>query len=374
MSATTKTTTKTSGPEIQAASERQEIAVFQPPRLPYHPAIKDRFGIEPSGWKTLVEAVYPSAKTIDSVVLALSYCKARNLDPFKRVVHIVPMWDAKANGGKGGYVDTIWPGIAELRTTAFRTGTYAGCDETEFGPTIEKTFTGRVKVGRDEWKERAITVKFPEWCRITVYRQLGDHRCKFVGPKVLWLESYATIGKSELPNEMWQERAVGQIEKCAEAASLRRAFPEELGNEYAADEMAGRRIVGDDHEVSRAPTADEAPPSAAQVRAAQGKPQQQAAADVVDVESEEVQEEGLPLEDTERQDGAQPDGFTAAERAWLNDVAGAFSGCEDFVTLGEKQKQVMQPFKKKVSAAAWAKAQFLAEDAFKRLQKQDSAQ
>jgi hypothetical protein len=191
---------------------------------------------------------------------------------------------------------------------------------------------------------------------------------------VLWLESYATIGKSELPNEMWQERAVGQIEKCAEAASLRRAFPEELGNEYSADEMAGRRIIGDDHDVSRAPAPDEAPPSAAQVRAAQDKPQQQAAADVVDVEAEEVQEEALPLDDTERQDGAQPDGFTAAERAWLNDVAGAFSGCEDFVTLGEKQKQVMQPFKKKVSAAAWAKAQFLAEDAFKRLQKQDSAQ
>ena len=216
------------------------IAELQPPRLPYHPAVEDRFQIDKSGWKALVEAVYPLAKTPDSVVMALSYCKARKLDPFKKPVHIVPMWDSK----KRAYVETIWPGISEVRTTAFRTGQYAGCDEAEFGPTIEKTFTGKVKKG-DSYEEQTVTVEFPEWCRMTVYRVLGDRVCKFVGPKVKWLESYATIGNTDLPNDMWQSRPEGQIEKCAEAASLRKAFPEELGNQLTAEEMEGRRVEGD---------------------------------------------------------------------------------------------------------------------------------
>lgn len=216
------------------------IAQFQPPRLPYHPALQERFGVDASGWKALVEAVYPLAKTPDSVAMALSYCKARKLDPFKKPVHIVPMWDSKI----GGYVETIWPGISEVRTTAFRTGQYAGCDEAEFGPMMSKSFTGKVK-RKDGYVEQTVDVEFPEWCRMTVYRVLGDRVCKFVGPKVKWLESYATIGNTDLPNDMWQSRPEGQIEKCAEAAALRKAFPEELGNELTAEEMAGRRVEGD---------------------------------------------------------------------------------------------------------------------------------
>ena len=38
---------------------------------------------------------------------------------------------------------------------------------------------------------------------------------------------------------MWLKRPRGQIEKCAEAAALRSAYPEEIGNEYVPEEMAG---------------------------------------------------------------------------------------------------------------------------------------
>lgn len=232
-----------------------EVVRFQEPRLPFHAAITDRFGVEASGWKALVEAVWPSARTVDSVVMALSYCKARKLDPFKKPVHIVPMWDSKS----GGYIETVWPGIAELRTTAFRTGQYAGCDEAEFGPVVERTFTGRVK--RDgAWKDATVTVEFPEWCRMTVYRHLSGRVCKFVGPKVRWISSYATIGASDLPNDMWETRAEEQLEKCAEAAALRRAFPEEIGNELTAEEMAGRRVFDEPRDVTPAPAAIAPPP------------------------------------------------------------------------------------------------------------------
>jgi phage recombination protein Bet len=371
--------------EVQSAEESREIAVFQPPRLPYHIALKDRFDIEPSGWKALVEAIYPNAKTVDAIVMALSYCKARNLDPFKRPVHIVPMWDGKAGPqGRGGFVESIWPGIAELRTTAFRTGNYAGCDETEFGPTIERSFEGKIRKGKGEnatWETKKITLKFPEWARITVYRLLGNQRCRFVGPKVIWLEAYATIGRSDLPNEMWETRAEGQIEKCAEAAGLRKAFPEEIGNQLTAEEMAGRHVIHDDTE-DRTMRASNGPPSPETVKGSPStQPSQQPAAKIIDVEAEEV--EALPIDEEPAQAAAKTaepaqetqaqstDGFTEVERAWLRDLNGAFSGCEDMVTFATKQKEVMLPMKKKVSASAWTKAQFLAEDTFKRLQADD---
>jgi len=42
------------------------------------------------------------------------------------------------------------------------------------------------------------------------------------------------------PNAMWAKRTWGQIEKCAEAAALRAAFPEEIGGVATAEEMHGR--------------------------------------------------------------------------------------------------------------------------------------
>jgi len=98
------------------AMSKGQLVALKPPRLPYHEAVEERFGIDRAGWKALVEAIYPNAETADAIVMALSYCRARNLDPFKRPVHIVPMWSSVA----GKMIETVWPGISELRTTAFR--------------------------------------------------------------------------------------------------------------------------------------------------------------------------------------------------------------------------------------------------------------
>jgi len=202
----------------------KEVAKVAPPRLPYHPLIEERFGIDAASWRALTDAVFPSASTTDAVILALSYCKARKLDPFKKPVQIVPMWDAK----RKQMVDTVWPGIGELRTTAFRTGQYAGRDAAIFGDSDIMT------IGENQ-------IVYPMWCEVVVYRVLGGIRCAFHGPRVHWLETYATAGKdTTAPNKMWAKRPNGQLEKCAEAAALRAAFPEELGNEYAAEEMEGK--------------------------------------------------------------------------------------------------------------------------------------
>lgn len=197
-----------------------------PPRLPYHSAMEERLGVDRAQWATLVQVIWPNAKTVESVVLAINYCKARNLDPFKRPIHIVPMWDSIQKK----MVETVWPGISEIRTTAHRTKQYAGSDEAKFGETIE------AKIGK-------VGMTYPEWCQHTVYRMLDGVRCAFPGPRVYWRETYAQAKRDDpSPNSMWAKRPFGQLDKCAEAAALRAAFPEEIGNELTADEMAGQTI------------------------------------------------------------------------------------------------------------------------------------
>lgn len=267
MTLKTKTKVGDSGMKIAEEAPNQAVARFGDLRLPYHEAFKERFGVDKGAYKVLVEAIWPNAETVDAIALALSYCRARNLDPMKRVVHIVPMW----NSALRRTVETVWPGIAELRTTAFRTQNYAGIEAVELGEEVELTFEGMTR-GREP-QTLSKTVKVPEWARFTVYRFVNGVRCPFVGPKVYWQEAFADIAGSGVPNQMWEERPVGQLEKCAEAGALRRAFPEELGNTYAAEEMEGRNLanaaaaaaelpgVGGPPQPKAEPAADMEPPS-----------------------------------------------------------------------------------------------------------------
>jgi hypothetical protein len=98
---------------------------------------------------------------------------------------------------KGGrYVETVWPSISELRTTAFRTGKYAGRDPTSFGPDLTSEFPT---------DNETVKVVHPEWAQITVYRLVEGARQPFPGPTVYWSESYASK-KGGAPNEMWRKR------------------------------------------------------------------------------------------------------------------------------------------------------------------------
>jgi phage recombination protein Bet len=194
--------------------------------LPWNRGIKRRFGIDRLQWIVLTEVIFPNAASERSIEMALAYCKVRNLDVFKRPVHIVQVHDNVATRS----IDTVWPGISELRTTAMRTGQFAGFNEAEFGPEQDE------RIGD-------VMVRYPEWARCTVFRMLSGKRVAFVGPKVFWLETYGREAQDAIsPNLIWRRRPRGQLEKCAEAAALRRAFPEELGSEYAAEEIDGRPI------------------------------------------------------------------------------------------------------------------------------------
>jgi phage recombination protein Bet len=194
--------------------------------------------ISPQQWRVLTDAIFPNAKTPEAVMMALDYCRVRNLDPFKRPVHIVSMYSTASKR----YIETVWPGINELQVTAARSGAWAGMDEPAWGPNREYELSGGG--GEDENGQtiapKTVKLTVPESCTVTVYRNVGGRREAFAEP-VYWLEAYARISqKSELPNSMWLKRPRGQLHKCAKAASLRAAFPEDLGSEYAAEEMEGR--------------------------------------------------------------------------------------------------------------------------------------
>lgn len=178
----------------------------------------------------LKTSLYPGASD-ESIEMVLAYCQASGLDPLTKPVHIVPM-NVKVPGTRDQYEwrDVVLPGIELYRTKAHRTGEYAGQDEAEFGPTRE------AKLGGTD-------VTFPEWCKVTVYRLTGGQRVPY-SAKVYWLESYSTAGRNtDAPNAMWRKRPFGQLEKCAEALALRKAFPEAIGAQPTAEEMEGKSLV-----------------------------------------------------------------------------------------------------------------------------------
>lgn len=179
--------------------------------------------------QVMKSSLYPGASD-ESVALVLSYCRATGLDPMKKPVHIVPMWDKKL----GRTRDVVMPGIGSYRTDAARSGQMAGISEPEFGPIMEQTIGG-------------VQIKYPEWCRVTAKRRLATGEIANFTASERWLENYAEAGgqdRSIAPNRMWSKRPYGQLAKCAQAQALRMAFPETIGAQPTAEEMEGKAIEG----------------------------------------------------------------------------------------------------------------------------------
>lgn len=170
----------------------------------------------------LQTSLYPGA-AMPSIKMVVAYCRASQLDPMQKPVHIVPMWDKNSKSMR----DVIMPGVGLYRTQAARSGEYAGMSEPEFGPDVTE------KVG-------GVEMTYPKFCKVTVRRLLPNGIIVDFPAVEYWRENYATAGKdSEAPNAMWKKRPYGQIAKCAEAQALRKAFPE-IGSQPTAEEMEGK--------------------------------------------------------------------------------------------------------------------------------------
>ena len=204
----------------------------------------------------LQSSLYPGA-ALDSIRMVISYCKAAGLDPMQKPVHIVPMWDRHS----GQMRDVIMPGVNLYRIQASRSGQFAGISEPEFGPDLTVTLGGQ-------------EVTYPEWCRVTVKRQLASGHVAEFTSREFWTENYAVKGgkdKSIAPNAMWTKRPRGQIAKCAAAQALRSAFPE-IAAQYTAEEMEGKEIHQDEPDALDQPkNFDLSPARAKVIRAAAGE-------------------------------------------------------------------------------------------------------
>src|SRR5215472_715930 len=197
-------------------------------------------GINVNHWRVLTEAIFPNAKTPEAILLAMEYCKARNLDILKKPVNIVPTWSSQLRRE----VETVWPAITEAQVTAARTHEWAGLGKPVYGETKTTLFKGRREDDRGNWVDAQVTVTYPEWCERTVYRMIGGAPRAFT-ERVYWVESYARHGGSTLPNAMWCKRPFDQFAKVAKAAALRAAFPEEDGGP-TAEQMEGQDIAETD--------------------------------------------------------------------------------------------------------------------------------
>lgn len=190
---------------------------------PQLPAPVARRGITEEQWMAL-RNLFPGARG-ESIVLAYDYCKARQLNPFKKPCHIVPMNVKDVKLDKYVWRDVVMPGIYEYRTTAHRTGEYLGHSVPEYGPIVEHK-----------------TVMAPEWCAITVYRWNSLAKMKAEFPVRIEFHEIAVTKRDGSLNDRWSSAPKMQLTKCTEAAALREGFPDELGGTHTVEEMEGRII------------------------------------------------------------------------------------------------------------------------------------
>ncbi|MBS7036615.1 MAG: phage recombination protein Bet, partial [Bifidobacterium sp.] len=177
------------------------------------------------------------------------YCRARQLDPLLKPVHLVPMSVKDSRTGKSEWRDVVMPGIGLYRIQADRSGDYAGAREPEFGPDVTQTLTG-------------VEVTFPQWCKYTVFKRMPSGEIVEFSAKEYWIENYATGGRDTTsPNAMWKKRPYGQLAKCAEAQALRKAWPE-IGQQPTAEEMEGKSLDVDIRDVTPRSTTEALPPAA----------------------------------------------------------------------------------------------------------------
>lgn len=185
-------------------------------------------------WRVMCD-LYPAAETPEIILAVLDYCSVRKLDPMRKPVHIVPMYNSRLRRK----VQVVMQGINEVEITASRTQRWAGMDGPVWGPDVERTFRGSFE--RDDGSTENVEAKmtYPLWCSVTVYRMIGDQRRPFT-EQLFWDECYGRAGfRSEVPNARWQQAPRQMLHKCTKASVLRTAFPEDI-TDYTADEMDGR--------------------------------------------------------------------------------------------------------------------------------------
>ena len=149
----------------------------------------------------------------------LHLCQRTGLDPFARQIYLIGRWDRKA----GRDVFRPQTGIDGYRIVAQRT-----CERTRQSLGYEDT----VWCGPDgQWTDVWLSADPPAAAKVVVLR---DGK-RF--PAIARWSEYVPTDKQGNPTGLWVKRHAAQLEKCAEALALRKAFPNDMAGVYTTEEM-----------------------------------------------------------------------------------------------------------------------------------------
>lgn len=147
----------------------------------------------------LIKRLYCKGATNDELELFLHACKRTGLDPFMKQIYAI----------KRGNQMTIQTGIDGLRLVAERSGNYSPGRESSFSYDDKGNLTAATSYIKKRTSDGT-------WHEVAATAYLDEYNAK----QGLW---------SKMPRAM--------LSKCAEALSLRKAFPAEMSGLYTQDEM-----------------------------------------------------------------------------------------------------------------------------------------
>lgn len=154
----------------------------------------------------LIKRTVAKGATNDELALFLHQCQRTGLDPLSKQIYFV----------KYGGQATFQTGIDGYYTIASRTGRWAG-NETKFrydetGKALEATAVVKKVL------DNGVIAEFSASCLMVEYNKNQG---------------------------LWRSLPTRMLEKCAESAALRKAFPNELGGTYTREEMQHQKLDED---------------------------------------------------------------------------------------------------------------------------------
>jgi len=165
----------------------------------------------------LLKRTYAKGCTDDEFELFMAVASQSGLNPFARQIYAIKRYDHQTKSE----VMTPQVSIEGLRLTAERCAAYQGQTAPEW-------------CGKDgEWKDIWLDSDPPAGARVGVYRE--DRRDPIWG--VVLYSEVCQRKKDGSPTKFWKDAPANQLSKCAEAAAIRRAFPQYAGKLYIDDEM-----------------------------------------------------------------------------------------------------------------------------------------
>jgi len=231
MEKTTKKEVKKSEKELDKAVEEVKdiIVVPETPMVPHDFKTKlTRKQIE------VIKEQFAKGASDTELQLFLYVCQRTGLDPFSRQIHLMPRWNSKI----GKDIMMVVIGIDGLRSTAERTGAYAGNTDPVFGEDMEISVT---KKGYNGSKDTVTKYTVPSRATVTVKKVVHGLVCDFPAT-AKWTEYYP----GDKGGMMWIKMPENMLGKCAEAKALRKAFPSVMSGLYVPEEMQQAIVVAGD--------------------------------------------------------------------------------------------------------------------------------